>query len=71
MNIFALDLHGGGDRTVFLVEFFGQYSELADVFHAGQLGIDRVDFGLNQLVDVLIGRQVLVGGERDRVALNE
>ena len=37
VDVIALDFHGGGDCTVFLVEFLGQDREFADIFHPGNL----------------------------------
>jgi hypothetical protein len=36
VGVFALDLHGGGHLSVFLVELLGQDGELLDGFDAGQ-----------------------------------
>jgi len=52
IDTFALDLHGGGHLSVFLIELFGKDSEFFDLFHTGQALADAVHLPLNQPDDV-------------------
>jgi hypothetical protein len=56
----ALDLHGGRNFSVFLVEFFGQDAKLFNLFDSCQRLVHRFDFILNQLANIIVQRQIFV-----------
>src|SRR5690606_40592879 len=63
-----LDLLGGGQLTVFVVELLGEQAELPDVLHPGELLVRLVHDFLDELDHLRLLGQVAIRGVRDPVS---